>query len=174
MVTKRVITPARAGQDGSPATAPGALDDLGGIPAAPASSPTAADNTPTVPETAAMPAAAAYEEAEAYEPPSRAHPPARSSGPGPFLPLLLLSLAWVLWMAFQLVMALNDKKALRDAHAQQQQTVDKSAQLRAALDALATDTQRLAEAGNPNARSLVDELKRRGVTITPAGASAPK
>ena len=54
-----------------------------------------------------MPAAAAYEEAEAYEPPSRAHPPARSSGPGPFLPLLLLSLAWVLWMAFQLVMALN-------------------------------------------------------------------
>ena len=41
------------------------------------------------------------------------------------------------------------------------------------LDTLAADTQRLADSGNPNARALVDELKKRGVTIstTPANAA---
>ncbi len=41
------------------------------------------------------------------------------------------------------------------------------------LDAIAAQTQRLAEQGNPNAMALVDELRKRGVTInTSTGAAA--
>jgi hypothetical protein len=46
--------------------------------------------------------------------------------------------------------------------------VDNAGKLRASLDALAVDTQRLAEAGNPSAKLLVDELRKRGITINPA------
>lgn len=54
----------------------------------------------------------------------------------------------------------TERQALQTAYASQQQTVDNSAKLRASLDTLAADTQRLADAGNPNARALVDELKK--------------
>lgn len=152
MVTKRVIVPSRTGVEGGPATTPGALEEL----------------PPTVPNPEAMPPP--YADADLAQP---APPPRRpaAADAGTFWPLLLLALAGLGWMTFQLMLSVNDRKTLRDAHAQQQQTVDKSAQLRASLDALASDTHRLAEAGNPNARALVEELKRRGVTINP---NAPK
>lgn len=167
MVTKRVIVPARSGAEGGPATVPGALQDL--PPAASAADPSPAD-TPTLPSADAMPAP--YVDSDAFEgaaPPSRRAAAAASA----FWPLLLLALAWLGWMGFQLMVSMNDRNVLRDAHAQQQTTVDKSSQLRASLDALATDTHRLAEAGNPNARALVDELRRRGVTINPNAAQNP-
>jgi hypothetical protein len=45
--------------------------------------------------------------------------------------------------------------------------VDNAGKLRASLDALAADTQRLADTGNANAALLVAELKKRGITINP-------
>ena len=166
MVTKRVIVPARAASsDGSPASGPEAFDDapapaaaIEAMPGAQAEAPAPALGAETF-----EPAAPAVADEEAAA--------AVSSAASPFWPLLLVTLAWLVWMAFQLGVSLNDRKALRDAHAQQQQTVDKSAQLRATLDALAGDTQRLAESGNANARALVDELRRRGVTIKAATAA---
>ncbi len=63
---------------------------------------------------------------------------------------------------------------MQAAHASQQQTVDNAARLRASLDAIAADTQRLADSGNANARLLVEELRRRGITINAAAsAQAP-
>ena len=44
--------------------------------------------------------------------------------------------------------------------------------LRAQLDGIAGDTQRLADAGNANAQAIVNELRRRGVTINPDSPSA--
>ncbi len=96
-----------------------------------------------------------------------------------FVPLLLGGLAVLGWLGFQALQFNVERQALQAAYASQQQTVDGAAKLRASLDTLAADTQRLADAGNPNARTLVDELKKRGVTIstTPAnaalGAAAP-
>ena len=52
------------------------------------------------------------------------------------------------------------------------QTVDSAAKLRASLDALASDTQRLADAGNASAALLVAELRKRGVTINAAATPA--
>lgn len=162
MVTKRVIVPARAGSEDGPATVPAALDPgaaISEVAALPAL------DDPIVPE------AAALSDAQLVgEPGPQRIAAARSDRPATvFWPLLLVVLSGLIWMAFQMTAALNDRKALRDAYAQQQQTVDKSAQLRASLDALAADTHRLAEGGNPNARALVEELRRRGVTINPAG-----
>ena len=89
---------------------------------------------------------------------------------GPFVPLALACLALLGWMAFQSWLLLNDKQALQSAHASQQQTVDNAGKLRGSLDTLAADTQRLADAGNGSARLLVEELKKRGVTINPGAA----
>ncbi len=88
----------------------------------------------------------------------------------PFVPLLLGGLAVMGWLGFQAQQLLTEREALATAHASQQQTVDNAAKLRASLDALAADTQRMAQAGNPSARLLVDELARRGVTINPGAA----
>lgn len=89
-----------------------------------------------------------------------------------FVPLLLGGLAVLGWLGFQAQQLYAERQALQTAYASQQQTVDNSAKLRASLDTLAADTQRLADAGNPNARALVDELKKRGVTINPASTAA--
>ena len=85
-----------------------------------------------------------------------------------FVPLLLGGLALLGWLGFQTWQLYSERQALQTAHASQQQTVDSAAKLRASLDTLAADTQRLADSGNPNARALVDELKKRGVTINTA------
>ena len=85
-----------------------------------------------------------------------------------FAPLLLASLALLGWMAFQAQQQYAERQILQSAYASQQQTVDNAGKLRASLDVLAADTQRLADGGNPNARALVEELKKRGVTINSA------
>ena len=86
-----------------------------------------------------------------------------------FMPLLLAGLAVLGWLGFQAQQQYAERQILQSAYASQQQTVDSAGKLRASLDVLAADTQRLADSGNPNARALVDELKKRGVTINSAG-----
>jgi type II secretory pathway pseudopilin PulG len=92
--------------------------------------------------------------------------------------LLLATLALLGWLSFQTTQLVKEREALQAAYASQQQTVDNSAKLRASLDAIAADTQRLADSGNANAKILVDELRKRGITIsttpkTPVDASKP-
>ena len=82
-----------------------------------------------------------------------------------FVPMILGGMALLGSMAFQGYQHLGDRQTLQNAHAAQQQTVDNAGKLRASLDALAADTQRMADAGNASARLLVEELKKRGVTI---------
>jgi hypothetical protein len=92
---------------------------------------------------------------------------------GPFAPLLLGGVALAAWFGVQTWLLLEERANLRTTHASQQQTVENAAKLRQSLDAIAADTQRLANAGNPNATLLVDELRRRGITINPDAAPAP-
>jgi hypothetical protein len=92
----------------------------------------------------------------------------------PFVPVLLAVLALAGWLTLQLLATWEDQQTLQSAHAAQQNTVDNAAKLRNSLDALASDTQRLADAGNPNAGLLVAELRKRGITInTAANRAAP-
>lgn len=95
-------------------------------------------------------------------------------GSGPFLPMLLLALAFVAWSGFQSWQLLAERAQLARARIAQQPTMDNAAKLRAALDGVATGTQRLAAAGNPSAEVIVEELRRRGVTINAdASTKAP-
>ena len=90
-----------------------------------------------------------------------------------FVPVLLFGLAVLAVLGWQTWVLASERSALNTAHAAQQQTVDNAGKLRGSLDALAADTQRLADRGNPNAALLVTELKKRGITINPqAGAAA--
>lgn len=102
-----------------------------------------------------------------------ARPEAQPAAPrGPFVPLLLGTLSLLGWLGFQTYQLMADREALQAAHQGQQQTVDNAGKLRGSLDALAADTQRMADAGNGNARLLVEELRKRGVTINPAATAA--
>ena len=98
--------------------------------------------------------------------------PAAAPRHSAFVPLLLCALSLLGFFTYQVVDAYGQRQALLAAHASQQQTVDNAARLRGLLDALAADTQRLADAGNPNAGALVAELRKRGITINTAAAQA--
>ena len=137
---------------------------------------------PAAPQTQALPPVPDSRDSRDYR--ARAQASARARGEAAqsaprsaFIALLLGGLALLGWLAFQAQQLMAEHQNLQTAYASQQQTVDNAGKLRASLDVLAADTQRLADSGNPNARALVDELKKRGVTINsantpPAGAAA--
>ena len=89
-----------------------------------------------------------------------------------FVQVLLFGLAVLAVLGWQAWLLSTERDALSTAHINQQQTVDNAGKLRTSLDALAADTQRLAEAGNGSAALLVTELKKRGITINPNAAAA--
>lgn len=84
-----------------------------------------------------------------------------------FVPLLLGLLALLTWLGFVAWQLERERQQLQAAHAAALPTLDTATRLRQSLDRLAADTQRLADAGNGNAKVLVDELRRRGITINP-------
>jgi hypothetical protein len=84
-----------------------------------------------------------------------------------FWPLLVFGVATASWSGFQAYQLVREHDALKKLHANQEALVQNSVKLRAQLDGIAADTQRLADAGNANAQAIVSELRRRGVTISP-------
>ena len=95
-------------------------------------------------------------------------------GRSPFVPLLLLALAIVGWLGFQTWQLLHEQRHLERAQSTLQPQEQHAAQLRTALDAVATATAKLAADGNVNARVIVEELRKRGVTINPPDAAKPR
>jgi hypothetical protein len=85
----------------------------------------------------------------------------------PFLPVLLLVLAVLAWYSFQLVQLLTERSNLVKARAAQVAPLEQATKLRGALDSLVRKTGRLAAAGNPNARQVVDALRQRGINVDP-------
>lgn len=86
-----------------------------------------------------------------------------------FVPQLLTGLALVAWLGLQGLQQVGERQQLASldaAIAPQEQAAQK---VRNSLEAIATATARLAGEGNANAQIVVDQLKKRGVTInTPA------
>lgn len=89
-----------------------------------------------------------------------------------FIPLLLIAIALVIWTGFQTTQLLRERKYLRAVLAEQSTTVDQSQKLRAQLDSIAKATLQLADQGNSNAKIIVQELRKRGVTINPSNPPA--
>ncbi len=90
-----------------------------------------------------------------------------------FVPLLLLALAVVAWLAFQAAQLLHEQQQLNLAQSMLLTQEQNAMKLRASLDAVATATAKLAAGGNANARVIVEELRKRGVTINPTEATKP-
>lgn len=93
-----------------------------------------------------------------------------SGGRSPFVPLVIFFLAAAGWSAFQFQQLELESDALHALRANQEAQLQQAQKVRATLDAMAVETQKLADAGNTNARLVVEELRKRGVTINrPAG-----
>jgi len=93
---------------------------------------------------------------------------------GPFLPVLLLAIALIAWLGFQAVEQARDKEqlgALRKVLEPQEAAAQK---VRASLEAVATGTAKLAADGDASARAVIEELRKRGITVNAAGASRPR
>jgi len=101
-----------------------------------------------------------------------------NSGRSAFWPVLIIGLAGAGWGAFQAYHLGQEHEGLKKLHGDQDSLVQNAVKLRAQLDGIAADTQRLANGGNANAQVIVTELRRRGVSInvdaTPADAEAKK
>ncbi len=89
---------------------------------------------------------------------------------GPFVPILLVVLGGVAWAAFQCYELVNEQQSLATFYSNQNRAFEDSGKLRNALEGIARETALLASQGNPGAKLIVDELARRGVTITPNAA----
>ena len=89
-----------------------------------------------------------------------------------FVPMLLLTLAVGVGLAFQTAQLLTERQQLAAAQATLDVQLQGATKLRAALDGLATATAKLATEGNANARVVVEELRKRGITINPPLAPA--
>ena len=83
----------------------------------------------------------------------------------PFLPTLLVALSLFSWLAFQGVQLGLEQRQLKLAQASLDSQHEAATKLRAALDTLATATAKLAADGHANARVVVEELRKRGITI---------
>ena len=90
----------------------------------------------------------------------------------PFIPILILALAFVGWSGFQTTQLVQEKTALAMLKVNQDKQTEDSKKLRESLDKLAKGTLALSDRGNPNARLIVDELRRRGITISPESPPA--
>lgn len=87
---------------------------------------------------------------------------------GVFTPLLLLALSLLLWFAFQTFQLWSERQQLAQMRAAQDVQMQAAGKVRASLDAVASTTAKMAESGNVSARVLVEELRKRGITINAA------
>jgi hypothetical protein len=105
--------------------------------------------------------------------PAAVVPPQRMASA--FVPVLILLLATGAWSGFQFMQLRVEAQALATVRTNQEAPLQQAQRARQGLEALAAQTRQLADNGNPNARLVVAELARRGVTIgPPQAASAPR
>src|SRR5437868_14996769 len=88
--------------------------------------------------------------------------------------LTLVSLVFFLMLGFQTVELIRDRIALVDAGRGQEPTVQQSQKVRQQLDAIARGVARLGDEGDENAKAIIDDLRRQGITVNNPQASTPQ
>jgi len=81
--------------------------------------------------------------------------------------LIMVVLSQLVWMGYQGYEQLQRRSSLMELRAGQESAIGEAQKLRSALDKLAADTKVLSDQGDPNARMVVVELEKRGITINP-------
>jgi hypothetical protein len=91
------------------------------------------------------------------------------------LPIVLIVLSFFVLMAFETGYAIHDRDALAEQSRLQEPVVQEAVKLRQKLEALASKTAQLATEGDEGAKSIVDQMKRQGVTLSaPTSSAAPR
>jgi hypothetical protein len=83
------------------------------------------------------------------------------------LPVILVAVSLFVLMAFETFQAVHDRGALADQRRAQEPTVQEAIKLRQQLETLAGRTAQLAAEGDEGAKTVVDQMKRQGVTLSP-------
>ena len=109
--------------------------------------------------------------------------PARAQRWSVFVPVFLLALTYLAWTVFQTTQLVVERNALQTLRSNQEKQVEESKKVRERFESLSRETQLLANRGNRGAQLIMEELRRRGITITtdvpsqpsppPAAAPAP-
>jgi hypothetical protein len=92
---------------------------------------------------------------------------------GLVLSVCLVVVAFFLWTGFQTTQLLREHGTLKAIRASQEAPVQEATKLRTQLDSIARGTQELANQGNSNAKTIVAELQKRGITINLPAAAEP-
>ena len=92
---------------------------------------------------------------------------------GSFAPLLLGLSTLALWFGFQTTQLLKERENLSTLRNNQTTIYTTAQKMRTQLDAIAAETARLAQAGNPYATQIINALKARGITIDPNATTTP-
>jgi hypothetical protein len=93
------------------------------------------------------------------------------SGPSLALPVALLSIAFFAAIGFQTLELVRDRGNLTSVYAGQEAAVEQTLRLRNSVDAFAGDTAKLAQAGDPQAKQVVDALRSQNIAIRPPAAT---
>jgi hypothetical protein len=83
------------------------------------------------------------------------------------LPLILVVVSLFVLMAFETGEAIHDRGALADLRRSQEPTVQEAIKVRQQLELLAGKTAELAAQGDEGAKTVVDQMKRQGVSLSP-------
>jgi hypothetical protein len=86
---------------------------------------------------------------------------------GWWLPVIIVVVSFFILMAFETGHTIRDRGALSDLRRSQEPTVQESIRLRQQLETLAAKTAQLAADGDEGAKTVADQMKRQGVTLTP-------
>jgi hypothetical protein len=89
------------------------------------------------------------------------------AGSGLELPVILVAVSLFVLMAFETFQAVHDRGALADLRRSQEPTVQEAIKLRQQLETLAGRTAQLAAEGDEGAKTVVDQMKRQGVNLSP-------
>ncbi len=96
----------------------------------------------------------------------------KSAGPPLALPLALLSFAFLLAIGFQTVQLMRDRSDLADVYAGQEGAVEQTNGLRSLVENFAGDMAALARQGDPQAKQVVESLRRQNIAIRPPPSPA--
>jgi hypothetical protein len=83
------------------------------------------------------------------------------------LPLILVVVSLFVLMAFETGEAIHERSALADQRRSQETTWQEAIKLRQQLELLAGKTAQLAAEGDEGAKTVVDQMKRQGVSLNP-------
>jgi hypothetical protein len=87
-----------------------------------------------------------------------------------FFPILIVTVTLTLWAGFQTVELWRERAGLQTVKAHQETQIQNALKVRMQLDSIAKQMAGLAALGNAGAKTIVEELRKRGVTINLSAA----